>query len=248
MKLFLHTITKVRIVNGDLEWQGTPAAFLVLEPEYPGLPFGATVRYQTDDVQYYEDGDGRHTDTVNCLGYCEGSYVTPPAQELTLPAIDTRIAALEAGGGSGGNIPIGCEMSWPFATAPLGWMLAQGGTVLRSSVYGTLLVNAGCPYGIGDGSTTVHVPDRRGVFLLGASATYALYTSGGLATHTLTRSELPTDVPRIPTVPYYATSYNGGIPHTLVGLVDNTPTASGQSFAILPPYQTTNIIIYVGEL
>lgn len=76
MLYFLHTPDKVRIVNGALEWRGTPAAFQTLEPEYPGLPSGATVRYQTVDLQYYEDATGRHPDTIDCLGYCDQSYLT----------------------------------------------------------------------------------------------------------------------------------------------------------------------------
>lgn len=71
MKLFLHTLTQVRIINEPLEWSGTPAEFQALEPQYPGLPIGASVRYQTPDLQYYEDAAGRHTDTLNCLVYCD---------------------------------------------------------------------------------------------------------------------------------------------------------------------------------
>lgn len=71
MKLFLHTLTKIRIINGDREWQGTPAEFQAREPQYPGLPAGATVRYQTPDLQYYEDASGRRPDTLDCLIYCD---------------------------------------------------------------------------------------------------------------------------------------------------------------------------------
>ena len=72
MKLFLHTKVKIRIINEDLEWQGTLAEFQALEPSYAGLPAGATVRYQTPDLQYYEDATGaHHPDSLNCLGYCD---------------------------------------------------------------------------------------------------------------------------------------------------------------------------------
>lgn len=71
MKLFLHTLTQVRIINEPLEWSGTPAEFQALEPQYAGLPFGATVRSQTPDLQYYEDAAGRHPDPLNCVPYCE---------------------------------------------------------------------------------------------------------------------------------------------------------------------------------
>lgn len=76
MKLFLHTLQRVRILNGDLEWSGTPAEFLVLEPEYPGLPTLSTapavLRYCTPEWSYVEDSNGtKHTNTVDCLDYCD---------------------------------------------------------------------------------------------------------------------------------------------------------------------------------
>lgn len=72
MKLFLHTMTRVRIINGDLEWSGTPAEFQALESQYPGLPAGSTMRSQTPDLAYYEDSAGElHADTLNCLVYCD---------------------------------------------------------------------------------------------------------------------------------------------------------------------------------
>lgn len=71
MKLFLHLGERIRIINEPLEWAGTLAEFLMKEPSYPGLPTGATIRYHTPDLQYYEDSAGRHTDQVNCLQYCD---------------------------------------------------------------------------------------------------------------------------------------------------------------------------------
>lgn len=76
MKLFLHTSERIRIINGDLEWSGSPAEFLIKEPDYPGLPTlseaTAAIRYQTPDVQYIEDTTGvRHPDLFDALPYCD---------------------------------------------------------------------------------------------------------------------------------------------------------------------------------
>lgn len=71
MKLFLHTLQRIRIINGDLEWNGTPAEFQALEPLYAGLAEGVTARYHTPDLRYYEDATGLHTDPLNCLNYCD---------------------------------------------------------------------------------------------------------------------------------------------------------------------------------
>jgi len=85
MKLFLHTLTRVRILNGDQEWTGSPDDFAILEPDYPGLPVltqaPALVRYQTPEWKYIEDANGqKHPDTFNALVYCENiaAYVIEP--------------------------------------------------------------------------------------------------------------------------------------------------------------------------
>jgi len=52
------------------------------------------------------------------------------------------------------------------ATAPTGWLVANGAAVSRS-VYATLFSAIGTAYGVGDGSTTFNLPDGRGVFFRG---------------------------------------------------------------------------------
>jgi hypothetical protein len=72
MKLFLHTPTRIRIINDDeQEFTCSPAAFAGLEPEYPGLPEGCNYRYWTPDYSYLE-GEGITTpDPVNCGIYID---------------------------------------------------------------------------------------------------------------------------------------------------------------------------------
>lgn len=71
MKLLLHTPQQIRIMNdAGQEWQGTPAAFAALAPDYPGLPEGITERYWTPDFSYLQ-GPGQMItpDPLNCLSY-----------------------------------------------------------------------------------------------------------------------------------------------------------------------------------
>ena len=42
--------------------------------------------------------------------------------------------------------------------APTNCIICDGQSISRSSALGTLLVDEGCPYGDGDGSTTVNIP------------------------------------------------------------------------------------------
>lgn len=83
MKFFLHTLAKIRIINGDLEWTGTPEHFQLVEPNYPGLPIlthsPAVIRYQTVDWKYIEDAAGaKHPDNVDALQYCDNIATYTP--------------------------------------------------------------------------------------------------------------------------------------------------------------------------
>lgn len=53
-----------------------------------------------------------------------------------------------------------------MATAPAGWLKANGATVSRTT-YAALFSKIGTTFGTGDGSTTFNLPDLRGEFLRG---------------------------------------------------------------------------------
>ena len=58
-------------------------------------------------------------------------------------------------------------MAWVTNTAPTGWLICNGNTILRST-YSNLFAVIGIIYGSGDGSTTFKIPDYRGAFLRGS--------------------------------------------------------------------------------
>lgn len=105
-----------------------------------------------------------------------------------------------------GQVPIGGEIDWPVATAPAGWLLEAGQLVSRTT-YAALFAIIGTTYGVGDGSTTFGVPDKRGrvtagVDNMGGTAANRLTgQSGGVAgtlaavggeeQHTLSTAEIP---------------------------------------------------------
>lgn len=136
MKFFLHTPNRVRILNGDLEWTGTPAEFLLCEPDYPGLPIltqvPAVVRYQTPEWKYIEDSNGlKHPDTFDALPYCENiaNYVVEP------PAIwvhTQQAKALLCASDTNDTIPFSIAMrSGPNADDPLLPITANWPIMLR---------------------------------------------------------------------------------------------------------------------
>lgn len=62
--------------------------------------------------------------------------------------------------------PSGMIIDWPMATAPSGYITCNGALLSRTT-YSVLFAAIGTTYGIGDGSTTFAVPDRRGEHVRG---------------------------------------------------------------------------------
>lgn len=83
------------------------------------------------------------------------------------------------------------DLKWTVSsTIASGWLRCEGQAVSRTT-YAALFNSISTRFGTGDGSTTFNVPDYRDRVLLGVSATKALATTGGEATHLLSINELP---------------------------------------------------------
>lgn len=65
--------------------------------------------------------------------------------------------------------PAGQVAHFARASAPAGWLTADGSAVSRAS-YARLFTAIGTTFGAGDGSTTFNVPDLRGEFVRGLDA------------------------------------------------------------------------------
>ena len=59
----------------------------------------------------------------------------------------------------GGGRILGEVALYPFEIAPSLWVFCRGGNILRTTLLGQALVSAGAPFGVGDGSTTVSLPN-----------------------------------------------------------------------------------------
>jgi microcystin-dependent protein len=89
-----------------------------------------------------------------------------------------------------GGSPIGVIEWTGAATAPTGYVIADGSAISRTT-YAGLFALYGTTHGVGDGSTTFNVPSMVNRMPIGAGGTYALGATGGAATHTLTSAEMP---------------------------------------------------------
>ncbi len=90
-------------------------------------------------------------------------------------------------GPAGPPLPAGTLLMYAAATAPEGYLLANGQAVSRT-IYEDLFAAIGNTYGPGDGFTTFNLPDLTNRFPLGGSTVGG---TGGAASVTLTTDELP---------------------------------------------------------
>ena len=137
------------------------------------------------------------------------------------------------------------------STAPSKWLVCDGSAVSRTT-YADLFAVIGTTYGTGDGSTTFNLPDFKGRTAIGSSTSYALGTTGGEATHTLTVNEMPSHAHGSGAIAYInGTPYGfASLPSTgnHIAFASWTTNAAGGGLAHnnMQPYCTVNYIIYAG--
>lgn len=142
------------------------------------------------------------------------------------------------GGGVGGGSPIGSIMAWAGTAPPDGWQLCDGSAPASPAL--AALVGA-------------TVPDLRGKFILGESATHAHGSTGGAETVTLTPAQMPshTHTVRVNTFPPGApingtVAVGSGQPTTGQGEAIQTSadnSGGGQAHENMPPYYALAWII-----
>jgi len=160
---------------------------------------------------------------------------------------DASITTAKLAGGVA--VPIGATFEYAGSTAPAGYLLCDGSAVSRTT-YANLYAVIGTTYGTGDGSTTFALPDIRGKFPLGktASGTYTtLGGTGGETTHTLTTSEMPSHTHTVPLTSWNAhsgTALSNDTPYySSSGTAATNSTGGGGAHNNMPPYIIMNYII-----
>jgi len=139
----------------------------------------------TNPLRVQMDGDATplSADPINFAGDLK------PAARVWTVSVNRRLyllgAARDAQTGDGGNAaPVGTVVAYAGATAPAGWLMCDG-TSYKKSLYPALAAVLGVT---GENFT---VPDLRGRFLMGTSASHPRAQTGGEEAHTLTEAEMP---------------------------------------------------------
>ena len=168
-------------------------------------------------------------------------------------------------GPAGPSLPAGTLIMYAAATAPTGYLLADGSEVSRET-YSDLFAVIGTTYGVGDGATTFNLPDLSARLPLGLDYTRTLGQTGGSESYELSVSELPahshtvTDPGHLHSMRMNLDDFsyagvlapigNGAIPSGATGLTNSTTTGitidytgDGEPFSVMNPYLVVNYII-----
>ena len=108
-------------------------------------------------------------------------------------ALDTDFSSIPTVNGNpigAADVPVGTVLPYTSTSVPSGYLLCDGSAISRTT-YAQLFAVIGTTYGSGDGSTTFNLPNLQGRFVLGKSGSYALASTGGAATVTLTTDQIP---------------------------------------------------------
>lgn len=137
---------------------------------------------------------------------------------------------------------------------PLWYLECDGSEISRESIYGIALVSSGCPYGAGNGTTTVNIPDMRMRSPEGRSGGLnPLGTMRGAETKVLSVDNLPAhhhvyDVALQMTVkedptgsPVYPRGFSGWNQR------DTQNTGSGVGVEVVGPRTAGIFVVYVAE-
>jgi len=95
------------------------------------------------------------------------------------------IPTIEAANNGGDTMPAGTSLEFAGSVLPDGYLWEDGSAVSRTT-YAGLFAIIGTTYGVGDGSTTFNLPDRRGKFGIGKSTSgtaAVLGETGGAIDH-----------------------------------------------------------------
>lgn len=161
----------------------------------------------------------------------------------SLPSSDAAVVVSPAGNVAysiGAFMPTGAVIPYAGASAPAGFLIADGAAVSRTT-YAALFGIIGTTFGVGDGSTTFNIPSLVQRFPFGANGTYPRGSVGGNILINPTTNQLPAHSHNI-TDPGHAHDLRAG--NGSAGAEDRLTVnnAAGGAFVTIPPGASQGVV------
>lgn len=174
---------QIKIGDGSTRWQNLEYATMTeISPSQVTGTAVITTDSRLSDQRTPLDG------SVTSAKIVDGTIATADLADGSVTMAKTASTSL---------VPTGCLSMWATATAPTGWLIADGSAVSRTT-YAALYAVIGTTYGSGNGSTTFNLPNFQGRVPVGVGTAVAngatahtLAQKDGEETHTLTTAEMP---------------------------------------------------------
>ena len=152
---------------------------------------------------------------------------------------DASIATVAVSGG----VPVGTYIESACTSVPAGGYLYCDGSSVSRTTYTALFAAIGTTYGVGDGSTTFNLPDRRDRFALARGTSHTILGStGGEETHTLNTAEMPSHSHSCGVAGSITNTGGGGYYYHYSSGISGS-TGGGGAHNTMPPYLVVNIYI-----
>lgn len=132
-------------------------------PYYTGSGTAALATFTSAGRALVDDADATAQRATLGLGTAATLNVGTSANNVVQLDGSAKLPAVDGSALTGlpGGTPSGSLVAYAGASAPSGWLLADGSAVSRTT-YASLYTAIGTAWGVGDGSTTFNLPDMRG--------------------------------------------------------------------------------------
>lgn len=158
--LDLYVSKETPEVNGKVQGNGYLSAVGVTETGDDNYGFSFK-DHQNDGL--FHDGD---KSVITNNGQVVASFGTanPPLTENSTAAATTQWVQSVVLDALNSVLPVGAMIEYPTAVVPSDRLMYAHGQALSRTAYPELFAAIGTQYGVGDGSTTFNLPDKRGLF------------------------------------------------------------------------------------
>lgn len=175
----LNTHLSGLLVKVFISTDGTDATSYELLP----LDTSRAGSYDTGLMIYEVDANNVKIQTgVNGINILDenGNQATIDTEAYYYQVVVYKLSTTESVGYTSIDVPVGSVQMYGGSTAPTGWLLCDGSSLLRAGTYANLYAVISTTFGSAD-ATHFNIPDMRGIFPRGAGTSGKLSNANGVA-------------------------------------------------------------------